>query len=132
YNLTLCAASVGGTWSLIAAGIDNALRETAPGSVVTIQTSAGGIANAASLQTGGCDIAIMHAPEVGLALAGREPFRAPMDNLRLLARIETWSPLHIMVSQEVADRYDLHTVADIAAHQVPLRIVVQRTGNIGY
>ncbi|MBL4919238.1 TAXI family TRAP transporter solute-binding subunit [Szabonella alba] len=132
YNLTLCAASVGGTWSLIGAGIDNAVREAFPGSIVTIQTSAGGIANAASLQSGGCDFAIMHAPEVGLAMAGGEPFRAPMDNLRLLARIESWSPLHIMVSRELADQHGLRTVADIAAKQVPVRIVVQRPGNIGY
>lgn len=132
YNLTLCAASVGGTWSLIGTGIDNAVREAFPGSVVTIQTSAGGIANAASLQSGGCDIAIMHAPEVGLAMAGGEPFRAPMENLRLLARIESWSPLHIMVSRELADRYSLRTVSDIAAQRVPIRIVVQRPGNIGY
>lgn len=130
YNLTLCAASVGGTWSLIGTGIDAAMRQAYPGSIVTIQTSAGGIANAASLQSGGCDMAIMHAPEMALALKGEAPFSQPMANLRLIARIEAWSPLHLMVTKSFADKYNLKTVADLAAAKAPLRVVIPKTGNI--
>ena len=119
YSLTLCAASVGGTWSLIGTGIDLAMKKSFPGSVVTIQTSPGGIANAATMTRGGCDISIMHAPEIAIALAGQDPFPAPITELKLLARIESWSPLHVMVSQDIAKKYDLKTTADIAAKKAP-------------
>lgn len=132
YNLTLCAASVGGTWSLIGSGIDAAMKRSFPGSVVTILTSQGGIANAASLQRGGCDLGIMHAPELAMALAGQEPFTTPIENLRMVARIENWSPMHIMVSQNFANQHNLETVADIATARAPFRVVLQRPGNIGY
>ena len=132
YSLTLCAASVGGTWSLIGTGIDLALKKSFPGSVVTIQTSPGGIANAATMTRGGCDISIMHAPEIAMALAGEDPFPAPIKELRLLARIESWSPLHVMVSQDIAKKYDLKTTADIAAKKAPVRLVLQKPGNIGF
>lgn len=131
YEFTMCAASVGGTWSLIGTGINSALREAYPGSTVTLQSSAGGIANAALLQTGTCDLGIMHSPEVVMALAGKPPFKEPLEDLRLIARIESWSPQQIMVSQALAEKYDLKTTKDIAEKQVPIRIVLQKPGNIG-
>ena len=131
YSLTLCAASVGGTWSLIGTGIDLAMKKSFPGSTVTIQTSPGGIANAATMTRGGCDISIMHAPEVAIALAGQDPFPAPITELRLLARIESWSPMHVLVTQDLARKYDLKTTADLGAKKVPVRMVLQTVGNVG-
>lgn len=132
YNLTLCAASVGGTWSLIGAGIDAAMKKAYPGSVVTIQTSPGGIANAALLEAHNCDLAIMHSPEISMALQGKPPFREPLSDIKLLARIESWSPLHIMVAKSFADKYKLETTADLAKAKAPVRAILQKTGNIGY
>lgn len=132
YNLTLCAASVGGTWSLIGAGIDAAMKKAYPGSVVTIQTSPGGIANAASLEAHNCELAIMHSPEISMALKGKPPFREALSNIKLLARIESWSPLHIMVAKSFADKYKLETTADLAKAKAPARVILQKTGNIGY
>lgn len=132
HNLTLCAASVGGTWSLIGTGIDTAMKKSFPGSVVTIQISPGGIANAMSLKRSGCNIAIMHAPEVAIALAGQAPFTAAIPDIRVIARIESWSPMHVMVTQDFAKKYDLKTVTDLAAKKAPLRVVLQKPGNIGY
>jgi TRAP-type uncharacterized transport system substrate-binding protein len=50
YNLTLCGASPGGLWSMLGAGVDAAVKESHPGSIVTYQTSGGGFANVGLLQ----------------------------------------------------------------------------------
>jgi TRAP transporter TAXI family solute receptor len=130
YILTLCAASVGGTWSLLGAGVDAAMRKEFPGSAVTIQTSGGGVANAKSLVDKRCDIGIMHAPEVVVALKGEPPFSAPVSNLRVVARIENWSPMHFIMTKEFADKYKIKTMEDIARAKAPLRIVLNRRGNL--
>src|SRR6056297_1941345 len=78
YNLTLCGASPGGLWSLLGAGVDQAVKEAFPGSTVTYQTSGGGFANVVQLDQGKCDIAIIHDAEVKAARAGEEPFSAPV------------------------------------------------------
>ena len=41
----MCGASPGGLWSLLGAGVDQAMKAAYPGSVVTYQTSGGGFAN---------------------------------------------------------------------------------------
>ncbi|MEP9375333.1 TAXI family TRAP transporter solute-binding subunit [Aquabacter sp. CN5-332] len=130
YNLSLCAASVGGTWQLLGSGLDAAVRKKFPGSTITILTSGGGIANAKSLVEKKCDLAIMHAPEVELALTGGEPFTAPIPNLRVIARLENWSPMHLLVTKDFADKYGIKTASDLGRVKPPIRIIINKRGNI--
>jgi TRAP transporter TAXI family solute receptor len=130
YHWTLCAASVGGTWSLVGSGIDAAVRKTFPGSQVTIQTSAGGIGNAKGITEKTCDFGIMHAAELTAALNNKEPFTSPYPNLRLIARTENWSPMHFFLTKSIADKYGIKTIEDIAKNKPPIRIVIQKRGNI--
>lgn len=130
YNLTLCAASVGGTWSVVGGGVDQALRKSFPGSTISIQTSGGGIANAKSLVDKKCDLGIMHAAEVSLALKGAEPFPAPVSNLRVVARLENWSPMHFLLTKEFADKYNIKSIGDIAKAKAPIRVVINKRGNM--
>ena len=130
YSLTFCAASVGGTWALLGTGVDNAIRAEFPGSAVTIQISGGGIANARSMVEKKCEIGIMHAPEVVVALKGEPPFSAPVSNLRVIARIENWSPMHFLMTKEFADKYNIKTIEDIAKAKAPMRIVLNKRGNL--
>ena len=83
YNLTLCGASPGGLWSMLGAGVDAAVKESHPGSIVTYQTSGGGFANVGLLQQGKCDLALIHDAEAVLARDGKEPFKAPIKTIGL-------------------------------------------------
>jgi TRAP transporter TAXI family solute receptor len=130
FQLTLCGGSVGGTWSLLGTGMDNALRKTYPGSALTIQSSAGGVANAKSLSDKKCEFGFMHAPEVKLALEGSEPFPVKFPSLRMVARLENWSPITFVLTKEFADKYNIKTVSDIAKAKPPLRVIIQKRGNI--
>ncbi|MGU3495857.1 TAXI family TRAP transporter solute-binding subunit [Xanthobacteraceae bacterium A53D] len=130
YNLSLCAASVGGTWQLLGSGLDAAVRKKFPGSTITILTSGGGIANAKSLEDKKCDLAIMHAPEVELAVTGGEPFTSPIKDLRVIARLENWSPMHLLVTKAFADKHGIKTASDLGKVKPPFRVIINKRGNI--
>ena len=59
YNLTLTGASPGGLWSLLGAGINAAVVSRHPGSVVTYQTSGGGLANVMLVSGGRAELGIV-------------------------------------------------------------------------
>lgn len=130
YNLTLCGASPGGLWTLLGAGIDAAVKKSFPGSTVTYQTSGGGLANVGLLNDKKCDIAIIHDAEAKAAIAGLAPFKAPVDTLATIAQLYTWAPMQIIGSKEFIQKNDLHALKDIAEKKLPVRIVLNRRGNI--
>jgi TRAP transporter TAXI family solute receptor len=130
YNLTLCGASPGGLWSLLGAGIDAAVKKSFPDSTVTYQTSGGGLANVALLDNGTCDLAIIHDAEAKAAIQGLEPFQAPIDSMSTIAQLYTWAPMQAIVNADYAEEHGLTTLEDIAEKQLPVRIVLNRRGNI--
>ncbi|MCV0396596.1 MAG: TAXI family TRAP transporter solute-binding subunit [Rhizobiaceae bacterium] len=130
YNLTLCGASPGGLWTLLGAGIDAALKKSFPGSTVTYQTSGGGLANVGLLSDGKCDIAIIHDAEAKAALGGLPPFKAPVDTLATIAQLYTWAPMQIIGSRSFIEENELTSLEDVAAKKLPVRIVLNRRGNI--
>jgi uncharacterized protein len=130
YNLTLTGASPGGLWSLLGAGVDGAVRAAYPGSVVTYQTSGGGLANISIVDHGEADMGIAHAQELKMALNGVEPFKAPIKSMRAIAYLYTWAPMHLIVAKDFADKYGLKSLADIKAKKAPARIAINKRGNI--
>ena len=130
YNLTLCGASPGGLWSLLGAGIDGALKESMPGATVTYQTSGGGFANVAQLDQGKCDLAIIHDAEATAAIKGEQPFKTPVKSMRTVAVLYTWAPEQFIVRKDFADEHGITTMADIATNKVPIRILLNRRGNV--
>ena len=74
YNLALMGASPGGLWSLLGAGINSAIVSEHPGSVVTYQTSGGGLANVMLVSEGRADLGIVHDVELKAAVEGSAPF----------------------------------------------------------
>jgi len=130
YNLTLCGASPGGLWSLLGAGIDAAVKKSYPGSTVTYQTSGGGLANVGLLNESKCDLAIIHDAEAKAAIAGLEPFKEPIDSMATIAQLYTWAPMQVIVNAEYAKEHGLTSLEDIAAKQLPAKIVLNRRGNI--
>ncbi len=90
YSLTLCGASPGGLWSLIGAGVDNAVKAAHPGSTITYQTSGGGFANVMQIEQKKCDLALIHD----------------------------------------ATEHGISTMEDIAGKQLPIRVLLNRRGNV--
>lgn len=130
YNLTLCGASPGGLWSLLGAGVDAAVKASFPGSTVTYQTSGGGLANVGLLDGSKCDLALIHDAEAKLALGGKEPFKAPVESLATVAQLYTWAPMQAIVNADFAAEHNLKTLEDIASKKLPIRIALNRRGNI--
>jgi TRAP transporter TAXI family solute receptor len=130
YNLTLCGASPGGLWTLLGAGIDAAVKKSFPGSTVTYQTSGGGLANVGLLNDRKCDIALIHNAEAKAAIAGMPPFKAPVDTLATVAQLYTWAPIQIIAPKEYVEKNGLTALKDIAAKKLPVRIVLNKRGNI--
>lgn len=130
YNLTLCGASPGGLWTLLGAGIDAAVKKSFPGSTVTYQTSGGGLANVGLIDNKTCDLALIHDAEAKLAIAGREPFKEPVESLATVAQLYTWAPMQAIVSADFAEEHGLTTLEDIAEKKLPIRIALNRRGNV--
>ncbi|GJL83404.1 MAG: C4-dicarboxylate ABC transporter substrate-binding protein [marine bacterium B5-7] len=130
YNLTLCGASPGGLWSLIGAGVDAALKEAQPGSTVTYQTSGGGFANVVQIDQEKCDLALIHDAEAKAAINGQDPFDKPISTMRTIATIYTWAPMQMIVNKSFAEENGITTLEDIAKNEVPIRILLNRRGNV--
>lgn len=130
YNLTLCGASPGGLWSLIGAGVDAALKAAYPGSTVTYQTSGGGFANVGQIDQGKCDLALIHDAEAKAAVNGESPFKAPVKSLSLVGVIYTWAPMQLILNKSFADEHKINTIEDIAANKAPVRVLLNRRGNV--
>ncbi len=129
-NLTLTGASPGGLWTLIGVGLDKVLKKTDPGSNVTYQTSAGGFANIALVDQGKAPLGLAHDAELKLALEGKPPYKAPVTNVRAIGYMYNWGAMHFFIRKEVADKYKIHSLEDIASVKAPLKIAVNRRGNI--
>ncbi len=130
HNLTLCGASPGGLWSLLGAGVDAAVKKSFPGSTITYQTSGGGLANVALLDQGTCDLAIIHDAEAKLAIGGKAPFSKPIKSMSTIAQLYTWAPMQAIVNAQYAKEHSLTTLEDIAAQKLPIRIVLNKRGNV--
>lgn len=129
-NLTLSGGNPGGLWSLLGAGIDRAARMENSSSVVTYQATGGGFANIALLSQSRTDLGLVHDAEVQIALAGEEPFTAPVTNMRAIGYMYNWAPMHFFLNRAVAEQYGIQSLEDIATSGAPLRIGINRPGNI--
>lgn len=130
YNLTLCGASPGGLWTLLGAGIDAAVKRSFPGSTVTYQTSGGGLANVGLLDEGKCDLALIHDAEAKAGVAGIAPFKAPVEGLATVAQLYTWAPMQIIASKDYVEEHGLTSLEDVAEKKLPVRVILNRRGNI--
>lgn len=130
YTMNVAGASPGGLWTLLGAGIDAGVREAYPGSTITYQTSGGGIANVALLQRDQADMALIHDAELLLAQNGGEPFREPVDSIRVLAYMYTWAPMQPLMRDRFAEEHGIESFEDIARVQPPITVAINRRGNI--
>jgi len=130
YTLVLAGASPGGLWSLLGTGLDRTVKAAYPGSVVTYQTSGGGFANINLLDTGKVSLGLAHDAELKIALAGGKPFSHPINSIRAIAYLYDWAPMQLFMAKSFADRHGIKTFEDIAKNKAPVRVAVNRRGNI--
>ncbi len=127
-NYNVCGGSPGGLWSLLGAGLDQAVGAAEPGSTVTYQTSSGGYANIVQVTQGKCELGIIHVGEGISAQKGREPFKEPVEGFKVLMVLYDWAPMQWVVSKEFADEHGLTSLADLKEKKPPLRLVLNRRG----
>lgn len=129
-NLTLSGGNPGGLWSLLGAGIDRAVQMEDPSAVVTYQATGGGFANIGLLGAGRSDLGLVHDAEAQLALEGAPPFRSPITNMRAIGYMYNWAPMHFFLDRSMAEQYGIDSLDDIASSGAPIRIGINRSGNI--
>ena len=129
-NLTLSGGNPGGLWSLLGAGIDRAAKVDDEGSVVTYQATGGGFANIGLLGANRTDLGLVHDAEAKIALQGGEPFQSPIENMRAIGYMYNWAPMHFFLERSVAQEYNIDSLDDIATSGAPIRIGINRSGNI--
>lgn len=130
YRWTLSGASPEGLWSMLGAGVDTALRAGYEGSVVTYQTSGGGLANVAVLNQGNADLGIVHNIELKVAVDGTEPFQQPVTSLRAIAVLYNWAPMQMVMTKSFMEEHGISGMRDIAEKKPPVRIAVNQRGNM--
>lgn len=134
YNLTIAGYSPGGLVSTVGAGLDRALNAAYPGSTITYQTSSGGLANAMLLDQKKVPLALIANTELDVVLKGKPPFKQALKDLRTL--FHPYSPssrfqaTHFLANKDWADKHGIKTLADVAAKKPPMRIAVNRPGNV--
>lgn len=134
YNLTLTGASPGGLWSALGTGLDAAIARAYPGSTVTYQTSSGGLANVPLVAQGKAPIGIASDGELKVAVEGKEPFKAPVAGVRVLARVyapaSRFQMTHVILSKAFAEKHNVKSFKDIVERKLPLRVAINRRGNL--
>jgi hypothetical protein len=134
YNLTLTGASPGGLWSAIGTGADAAIAKAYPGSTLTYQTSSGGLANIPLVAQGKVPLGLATDGELKAAVGGSEPFKSPITNVRTLVRVyapeSRFQMTHLLVSKAFTEKYGIKSFADIVAKKAPLRVAINRRGNL--
>lgn len=129
-NLTLSGGNPGGLWSLLGVGIDRAVKAEDANSVITYQATGGGFANIGLLAAKRTDLGLVHDAEAKIGLEGGEPFRAPVENMRAIGYMYNWAPMHFFLNREMAEKYKIDSIDDIATSGAPVRIGINRSGNI--
>ncbi|MGB0747499.1 MAG: TAXI family TRAP transporter solute-binding subunit [Magnetospiraceae bacterium] len=129
-NLTISGGNPGGLWSLLGAGMDKAVKAANPNSVITYQATGGGFANIGLLGANRTDLGMVHDAEVKLALDGKPPFQAPITNMKAIGYMYNWAPMHFFLRKDVAEKYNIDSIDDIATAKAPISIGINRSGNI--
>ena len=65
-----------------------------------------------------------------MAIDGADPFKAPAKDLRPLAYLYNWSPFQLLLTKDFADKHGIKTFEDIVSKKAPVRVVINRRGNI--
>lgn len=125
WRLTIAGASVGGAWSAIGEALADEFRRAIPGAVFTLEPGQDG-ANAALVDEGRVDLALVHSSLARAALDGAPPFARSHRNLAAVALIYPQAAFHFVVAR----RTGLRDIADIRTRRFPLRVGLNTRGSL--
>ncbi|MDM9653245.1 TAXI family TRAP transporter solute-binding subunit [Pseudomonas wenzhouensis] len=129
-NLSITGAGVQGYYKLVYEAMNGIVRDVYPGSAITFKPSspAGGVM---AIAKGESDLSLAAgAPEIQYAVEGKPPYPSKMENIRGVMRIHNTQLFHFLMNKQAADRYGVHSFADIAEKKPPLTIAINRKGNL--
>lgn len=130
-NGAIAGYSPGGVLSVIGEGITAMVRAEYPGSSLVYEPGnpIGGLMKVA----GGERLFAIQSPQsLRAGLLGLEPFRekVPQEGFRVVAKVVQGLIMEMMVREDFLQKYQVKSMADIAARKVPLRISVGQPGNM--
>lgn len=73
---------------------------------------------------------IMHDAEAKIAAEGGDPYKAPVSNIRAMAVMYNFSAFQPIISKSFAEKYDVYSYEDLAAKKPPVRLIINKRGNI--
>ena len=130
-NVTLTGLAVNGGYRVLIEAISSILRDTYPGSTITVKPSspAGGLQMVADKKA---DITFASGtPELRAALDGTYPFKAPLPrNFAWLMYVHRGLVFFFVANKKWADQYGIRSIGDLAIKKPPVRVGNNRHGNL--
>jgi TRAP transporter TAXI family solute receptor len=121
-NLSFVQGATGGTWEMISNGIAETVRKSEPNIVVTVVPGSS-IPNLERLSKGEYQLAYSFLTHVKAALAGEEPFKEKLSNLRVIATTHS-----TMAQFFVTTKLGINSFEELKAKKVPIRLGVHNKG----
>lgn len=124
-KITLTGGSVGGAWSAIGNAIGETIRRESPGASFGYEPGREA-ANILLVSQGKVELGIAHAQLIKRAQAGKDPFKAPVGNLRAIALIDPQAAVQILVREDSG----IESFEGILAAKRPVRIALNQRGTL--
>jgi TRAP transporter TAXI family solute receptor len=124
-DVVISHGAIGGTWNTVAEGIGEVLRETYPGSKVSVIPGSGE-GNLARLQKGEVELALSTTDNANSALKGLEAFKAPVPPEEIQGIAGLYSA-HVQFF--ILTRTGILAIEEIKEKKYPLRISVHTRGS---
>ena len=124
-KVTLAGGSVGGAWSVAGNAIGETLRREYPNTSFTYEPGREQ-SNILLVSQGRVQLGIAHAQLAGRALAGGEPFKQPVTNLRAIAVIDPLAAMQVFARQSS----DFQSFEQVRRDKKPVRVALNQRGTM--
>ena len=124
-KVTLAGGSVGGAWSVAGNAIGETLRREYPNTSFTYEPGREQ-SNILLVSQGRVQLGIAHAQLAGRALAGGEPFKQPVTNLRAIAVSDPLAAMQVFARQGS----DFQSFEQVRRDKKPVRVALNQRGTM--
>ena len=124
-KVTLAGGSVGGAWSVAGNAIGETLRREYPNTSFTYEPGREQ-SNILLVSQGRVQLGIAHAQLARRALAGGEPFKQPVTNLRAIAVIDPLAAMQVFARQGS----DFQSFEQVRRDKKPVRVALNQRGTM--
>lgn len=124
-KVTLAGGSVGGAWSVAGNAIGETLRREYPNTSFTYEPGREQ-SNILLVSQGRVQLGIAHAQLAGRAIAGGEPFKQPVTNLRAIAVIDPQAAMQVFARQGSG----FESFEQVRRDKKPIRVALNLRGTM--